>query len=171
MVEWKRVPFHPADREAFVQGTLAPLWATQYPEIFDAADLGMAVSQPHYHFYEWLVAIAALQEDGYLSLVEKYQFKKHVKDHAIFKDMAPKDLYHLVAKSRYFGSRQPPDLFVYREDRSEWFFCEVKGPEDEISRAQEPYFAAIERMSPSPIRIARAFRDAERTPLLIRGGA
>src|SRR3990170_4138957 len=166
MVEWKRVPFHPADREAFVQGTLAPHWANRYPELFDAADLGMAVSQPHYHFYEWLIAVTVLQEDGYLALVEKYQFKKHARDHAIFKGMVPKELYHLVGESRAFGSRQPPDLFVYRPDRSDWFFCEVKGPEDEISDAQEPYFAAIEGKSPSPIRIARAYRDAARTPLL-----
>ena len=69
MLEWKQLAFSPADREAFRDGSLAPAWAARYPQLFDAADLRMTVTQPRYHFYEWLAAVSIFEETGYLSNV------------------------------------------------------------------------------------------------------
>jgi hypothetical protein len=33
-----------------------------------------------------------------------------------------------------------PDFFVYKEDHSDWFFCEVKGPRDELRPSQRSQF-------------------------------
>ena len=61
----------------FQSGGLPREWNRKYPNIFDEDDLRLALSQPKNHFFEWLGAIVLYQRCGYLSLLEKYQFKNH----------------------------------------------------------------------------------------------
>lgn len=42
-----------------------------------------------------------------------------------------------------FSTMQGPDLLMYSPDESNFFFCEVKGPNDRLRPKQEKYFAAI----------------------------
>ncbi|HLE03289.1 MAG TPA: VRR-NUC domain-containing protein [Anaerolineales bacterium] len=171
MLEWKQIPFNPDDRTAFINGLLAPKWASRYPFLFDAADLDMTRSQPRYHFYEWFAAVEIYEHIGFHSLAEKYQFKKHKQDHAIFKELVGLSAYHQIAESGNSARPQAPDLLVYKPDRSEWFFCEVKGPGDDITPTQSQFFAMIERVTGSPVRIARLRPDAETSRAALQDGA
>jgi hypothetical protein len=57
---------------------------------------------------------------------------------------------------------QCPDLFVYSQGYSDWFFCEVKGPRDKISETQKKFYEALEKLAERPINIIR-FRQSSLT--------
>ena len=145
------------EREAFRRGELAPLWAAAHPTLFDADDLRLARSQPSNHFFEWLAAIRIFQDTGFVSLIEKYQFKRHERKYAVFTNLVPQPVVALFA-SRYLGSHQAPDLLCYARDMGDWFFCEVKGGTDRVRGSQSRDFAILERMSGRPVRLI-SFRE------------
>jgi hypothetical protein len=52
---------------------------------------------------------------------------------------------------------QCPDLFCYNKDKTDWFFCEVKGKGkgDKLKKDQIKYFQAIELLSGKEIFIIK----------------
>ena len=143
--------FHSTTREAFRSGTLVKKWAKEYKQIFDTQDVQIALNQPDYHFYEWLMAILVYQSTGYLSLVEQYEFIRHIRKQSILRKMISKELFAFIQNHKKFGSVQCPDLFVYASDYTDWFFCEVKGPNDKLRTEQTNFFLELEKMAGKPI--------------------
>ena len=146
--------FHPHQRDKFRDGSLASSWAKQYPQLFDDQDLRLSMSQNVYHFFEWLGAILLFNTTGYLSLVEKYEFKRHKRKQGILKQIMSSEVLDLIQNK----DTQCPDLLAYAPDRSGWFFCEVKGPGDRLTSAQKHYFGDLSRLTEKPIRIIK-FRE------------
>ena len=150
-IHWE-FPTSQIQRGLFKDGILARQWAETYPSIFDAQDLKIALNQPDYHFYEWLAAVMFWHSIGYLSLVEKYEFKRHKRQQEILRKLIPSDLFVLVTDHRQeFGNTQVPDLLVYAPDMSDWFFCEVKGGTDRLRPEQENEFRIFSELSKKPI--------------------
>jgi len=142
----KPINYDPALRELWKNIALQFQWFNEYPMLFDKDDLILAMSQSKNHFFEWLGAIQIYKDLGYMCLVEKYQFKKHASQQEIFMSIIPKDIFDLI-KSDNFEGRQAPDLFAYSQDKSDWFFCEVKGETDSVHKGQEKAFEKLERAS------------------------
>lgn len=153
--------FHRKLREQFKLRKLTDVWFEQYPQIFDENDRLIAKNQPLYHFYEWLAAILIFHTTGHLSLVEQYAYKRHHRKNQVLRDLLAADLLDFIMNhNAEYGKRQCPDLFVYKQDMSEWFFCEVKGPTDSISKGQERFFAALAERSGKPIQFVQ-FRETK----------
>ncbi len=140
-------------RDHFMSGVIWKEWAEKFPQIFDKEDCRLANNQPQYHFYEWCAAVKVYESTGYLSLVEKYQYKAHPRKQKIWHQLADeKTLAFIRSQKRAF---QLPDLLVYAEDLSDWFFCEVKGPTDRLRPEQEQYFQAVSRISGKPVKLIK----------------
>ena len=144
--------YDPVQREAFRKGELAPTWATAYPALFDQDDLRLSKSQPTYHYFEWLAAIRIFEDTGYLSLLEKFQFRRHRRKNAIFVGLVPHAVV-AIYEDRALGSRQTPDLLCYAPDLTDWYFCEVKADTDHVRATQSTDFTLLERMTGRPVRI------------------
>jgi REP element-mobilizing transposase RayT len=145
-------PYSRDQRERFKVGDLVHEWTERYPRIFDEQDRQIAFNQPDYHFYEWLAAVLLRDSIGYLSLIEEYEFKVHKRQHEILRKIVSTDLYQLISNHKEeFGNTQVPDLFVYAPDHSDWFFCEVKGPNDMMRSSQNRFFEAIYELAKKPI--------------------
>ncbi len=138
-------------RDRFRLGELSREWQTKYPDIFDDDDLRLALSQPNNHFYEWAAAIHLCEKQGYLSLLEKYQFKNHKRKLSILKKLEFDDLQKALEYQRLKKSMQAPDLLVYKPDFSDWFFCEVKGGADRLREVQKSHFEILSALSGKPI--------------------
>ena len=145
------------------QGILQRQWVDKYPELFDERDLEIFLNQRHHHFYEASAAIW-WHERGYLSLVEKYDIKtpneRHPRKASIFHQCVSSPLFDRmwVAKKAH-GYRGPPDLFVYKPDLSDWFFCEVKGPNDKVRSAQSAFWKELEEIFAKKVRILHFVSD------------
>jgi hypothetical protein len=121
------------------------------PELFDKQDLKNAQNQPRYHFFEWLGAIVLYQATGYLSLIAKYQFEKHRRKQEILKKLREAEVLAVLVDRTEHGATQGPDLLMYARDFSDWFFCEVKGPRDDLRPEQERKFEALAETSGKPV--------------------
>ena len=143
--------FDSVQRDKFKSGELPKFWAKQYPQIFDELDLELAINQPNYHFLEWLAAILLFNSTGYFSLLEQYEFKRHERKQKLFKEIVTLDVLDVINST----SIQCPDLFVYSPDRSDWYFCEVKGPGDRLRPVQKDYFEKLSVASGKAIRIVK----------------
>lgn len=143
-------------RELFKAGILWKRWIRDYPDLFDKDDERLVESQAayNYHFYEWLAAVLLYNLTGYLSLVEKYQFQNHLVKRNKLEKLLPGELLKTVYDSKRRGA-QFPDILAYRDDYSDWFFCEVKGPNDFIRKGQVDLFGQIERLTRKEVRIIR----------------
>lgn len=141
-----------SQKERFQSHGLWKEWHKKYSELYDEDDLRIIKNQPYRHFYEWLTAIHIYEKTGYLSLVEKYEFKAHEKKQRIFHECVPTELIELLNNKKGFGHIQCPDLFVYKPDLTDWFFCEVKGLNDRIRKEQRLFFQEIESITEKPIR-------------------
>lgn len=151
-------------RARFRNGELSNEWYKQYPQIFDEDDLRITITQTRGHFFEWLSAIIIYQSTGYLSLVEKYQFKTSTRKSDILKMFVSsgkitRELCDLMinGKKYGFGNSQCPDLFVYLPDGSDWYFCEAKGA-DVITSSQMKYFEKLSEVSRKKIQMMK-FRE------------
>jgi VRR-NUC domain len=89
---------------------------------------------------------------GYLSLVEKYEFAIHSRKQQIVAQLLPHPVRGLL-RDRSHGRAQAPDLLMYAEDFSDWFFCEVKGPRDRIRDEQVRKFGLLAEMTGKPVRL------------------
>jgi hypothetical protein len=58
----------------------------------------------------------------------------------------------MIYSAEYQG-RQAPDLFAYSKDKSDWFFCEVKGGKDSFSTEQRKAFTSLERVAQKQIQV------------------
>ena len=153
-------------RDRFKRRELLKEWYEQYPQIFDEDDFRITVKQPNRHFFEWLSAVLIFQSTGYLSLIEKYQFKSHPRKNDMLKEFMTSgrispQLYDLIVnRKKYgFGNSQCPDLFVYSPDRRDWFFCEAKGA-DVITLLQKKYFRKLSEASGRNIQVMK-FREMD----------
>jgi hypothetical protein len=120
---------------------LANLWSLQYPGLFDEVDLHIAQRQRPYHFPEWFTAVHLFQREGARSMVEKYdQPKSHPGKYARYERVTTKeqrrDLLHICEEKIDGDGVQLPDLFVTALDESEFWFAEIKGPGDKLSKRQ-----------------------------------
>lgn len=142
------VQFDPNLRKEWLAGKLPKKWKKEYPELFDEDDLRIALTQPQYHLYEWLVAIHFYKR-GFKVLVEQYIYKTHRRKLRILSEIiGEKGLLFLIKASRDLKS-QPPDLFVYKGHR--FFFVEVKAPKDKLQKTQEKLFKNIENKFKSEV--------------------
>ena len=136
-------------RERWRAGELPQRWLAQYPQLFDADDFRLSQSQPHNHFFEWLAAIHLFESTGWLCLLEKYDLPSHARKQRIFEEIFSEDLRDQIKGH----TLQLPDLFVYTEDLSDYFFCEVKGRTDRLRPEQHAFFEQVVRVTGKPIRL------------------
>ena len=137
-------------RTKFRSGILPREWKAQYPDLFDDDDLRLALSQPNNHFFEWCGARYLLEEKGYLSLLEKYQYKSHTyhkQKQRILENLKFEGLHKAIAYSNLRRRQQLPDLLAYKPDFSDWFFCEIKGGTDKLRDEQVNHFRTISELS------------------------
>lgn len=130
-------------------------WASIYPMLFDEDDLRIAQAQAEmgYHFFEWLAAILIFHSFGLYSLVEQYQFRIHSKKQEILSKLTTKKVITFMQSHPDFGNVQCPDLLVYSPDYSDWYFCEVKGPNDKMRNNQIDFFKELSNKSKKPIKV------------------
>ena len=137
------IEYTESQRDRFRSGELVRIWARQYPKIFDKDDIRITRKQPNYHFFEWLAAITIYNSTGYLSLIEKYEFKNHEKKQRILKKLMTNEQVVQI----YLHGAQCPDLLAYASDYKEWFFCEVKGSRDKLRKEQISYFEELYKLT------------------------
>jgi hypothetical protein len=155
-IELGKFPYRPQQRDRFKSGELREQWAKDYPAIFDEQDVQIAKNQLGYHFYEWLAAVLIFHTYGYLSLIEQCEFEKHKRKQEVIKRLLPPEVFTLVTDHEpRFGRAQCPDLLSYSPDYSDWFFCEVKGPDDELRQSPLRFFEELARISGKQIRVMR----------------
>ena len=137
------------DRARFFTGDLVREWSDRYPQIFDPQETQIALNQLEGHFPEWFGAVHLFETEGWLSLVESYQFKNHEWKRSVLRSLGAENLIDFFdsQRSKGFGKQQAPDLLVYAPDLSDYYFCEVKGPTDKLSPRQPDYFAAVSQAS------------------------
>jgi hypothetical protein len=141
-----------AQRARWQSGQLALEWRQRFPDLFDDEDLRLANSQPRVHFYEWLGAIVLHHATGYLSLVEKYEFAMHPRKQEIVSQLLPPPVRDAL-RDRGRARAQAPDLLMYAPDRSDWFFCEVKGPRDRLRDEQIRKFGLLADLTAKSVRL------------------
>ena len=128
-------------------GLLGKQWAQTFPQLFDADDVRLVASQAGhgYHFYEWFAAILLHRATGYRALVAKYEFAKHEEKSRVVEELFSAEQIALLRDRSQHGSAQAPDLLMVSPGGS-YFFCEVKGPRDKFSKAQEQKFETMRKI-------------------------
>ena len=156
------LPVSRALRLRWKEGKVAAEWARRYPELFDTDDVRLVQSQGHmgYHFIECFAAIILHHVTGYHALVAKYQFKPHRRKQEIIAKLFSPQMLKVLLDRRTDSAAQPPDLVMYAPDHSAYFFCEVKGPGDRVSLAQESKFNALAAVDGAQVFLLR-FRWAD----------
>jgi len=109
-------------------------WRQRYPSLFDERDTEVLKTehQRRYNFLEWLAAVLIYESTGLRSWVAKYTARSHSSKHDALRRCLPPDLADWVFKNE----AGQPDLFVYSDDYKSWYFCEVKGPRDQMRANQ-----------------------------------
>ena len=99
-----------------------------------------------YGFVESLTIIFLYNATGYIPILGNYGLQTQPHKNAIVKELVSNETWGLVT---YKGGSQPmpPDVFVYAPDKSDFFFCEVKGPSDRLRAPQVKYFQQIQETS------------------------
>jgi len=153
--------YQDSDWDRFKRGDGVRLWAAKYPNLFDEKDVSRAINQGGFskrgrpynqHFFEWLAAVTLFERFGYLSLYEKYAYRKsHARKWAIVSQLVPSDVLAFLEKTTH--GTEAPDLFVYTPDHADWFFCEVKGPSDRLRLQQQEVFDGLAQLTGKPIEI------------------
>jgi hypothetical protein len=133
----------------FRSGDLMLDWSERYPMLFDGRDVAICRNQPDYHFFEWLGAVVLYEATGYLSLIEKYETKSHPRKLDVFRSSVSPDVFDHVLNNR----TGVPDLFAYKADYSDWFFCEIKGGRDTLRDHQVARFREIASISGKQVAI------------------
>lgn len=115
--------------------------------LFDEDDRRLAESQKGHHFYEWLGAVVMHETTGYRCLLQKYQFAAHSQKQEILARLILPPLaavFNGQVERGEGGTRmQGPDLLMYAPDERAFFFCEVKGPTDNLRAPQVAFFESI----------------------------
>jgi hypothetical protein len=148
-----------SERARWKTGELPLEWSARYPKLFDGDDLRLTTTQPNLHFYEWFGAVELHRQTRYLSLVEKYEFgassgaRVHRRKQEIVARLLPLRVRDALCDRTPGRRAQAPDLLMYAEDHSDWFFCEVKGPGDRLRDEQIRKFEWLAEMSSNPVRL------------------
>ena len=149
---------------------LARMWTDQYPHIFRRDDLEYTVSYNEdgrkYHLVEWFSAICLFHLYGASILFKRYTYGPE--------KWKLKKLEQIVGESGVTFLRTglggfPPDLLLYHNHTSRFWFAEVKGPSDRLHKRQEEDFARIcERFRfRTKVELVRVrFLQSERSTLL-----
>jgi hypothetical protein len=153
------IEYSEAQRQRFRNGELVALWKRRYPAIFDDDDIRLALSQPSAHFGEWLAAITIFNATGHLSLLEKYALPSHRRKLRLFEKVVPQEYRDLMDAHPVVV--QSPDLFVYSEDRKDWYYCEVKVDSDRLRPKQIAFFERIMEITGRPV-FSMEFKKAKR---------
>ncbi len=150
-----KFPVNSSQHAEFKSGRLWQSWSGLYPELYDSDDVRVAKTQAKmgYHFYEWLAALLIYQSTGYLSLIESYEFKIQKKKQKLLSQILPEAVLSAVREITAEGKVQCPDLLVYAPDHSDWYFCEVKGPNDRMREIQKERFQKLAEASGKPIQV------------------
>ena len=161
IIEIGTIEVERAQVDLWKTGVLAPLWAQRFPELFREHDLDLARAQGHlgYHFIEWLAAIVLHHTSGYHS-AGSYEFRHRP---TVVEKLLSAEVRALVADRTQY-SAQGPDLLMYAPDLSDWFFCEVKGPDDSMREVQCNKFAALAELSRKSVRLLRFTWAPRRNP-------
>lgn len=127
---------------------LVSAWAKDYAFLFDADDVRMATGiegqKQQMHFSEWFAAIKMFEATGYYSLNEKYECTDHAVKHTILEKLVSPEALRFMAKQTVEkGDLGCPDLLMYKPDFSDWYFCDVKGPGDNLRPEQALYWQEL----------------------------
>lgn len=143
--------------EKFKSNELWRKWAEMYPQLIDEDDVRVAKTQAKfgYHFHEWLAAILLYQSTGYLSLIESYEFKIQKRKQNILIQLLPENVLSTVREITKEQKVQCPDLLCFKSDLSDWFFCEVKGPNDKVREVQQQQFQRLVDVSGKKIQVVK----------------
>ena len=142
-----------AQQELWKSGHLAPKWAQQYPQLFDELDRTFATGPQPLEgkgFWEFLAAIILHHTTGYRSLWSRYP---HVEPPVKQQVVERLSLFPIVTDRGDHGGTQVPDLLMYAEDYSDWFFCEVKGHRDDLSSKQVSKFEDLADATGKSVRL------------------
>jgi hypothetical protein len=100
-----------------------------------------------------LGAIILHHATGHHALISKYEFTN--RKQRVVEELLPVGVVGLLRDRVGHGRAQAPDLLMYALDRSSYFFCEVKGPADRVSKAQESKFEALGRLTARDVCLLR----------------
>lgn len=146
--------FFPQALRARWPDALAREWFESYPELFDAQDLALTVTQPGKHFFEWQAAVCLFHRDGVLALVEKYGFAIHPRKVGLVDELLGSRAQ--VVRGLYSDHGvQPPDLLVFAPDMLRYWFMEAKGPDDSVRDSQEASHRILQDALGADIEIIR----------------
>lgn len=128
-------------RKLWADGVLAPIWAEQFPQLFELDSEWAMGPQPTggYGFWEFLAAIILYQATGYRSLWSRFPKEPMPEKRQLVDKLSvdqQRSLLPILDDSGPHKGTQVPDLLMYAKDYSDWFFCEVKGPKDSVSQEQ-----------------------------------
>ena len=153
---WITLAFTREDKQKFHDRRWRVI-ASRYPMLFDEQDRTKAIKQAArgYYFFEWTTAVHIYEKLGLRSLFGQYASLSHVGKQKIFERIAPTDVVDTLRERTKFGRTLGPDLFVYKDDGSDWFFVEAKSPRDTLREPQRRLFARLEQASGRHIRVVR----------------
>lgn len=164
------VSIHPRQYERFKSGELWKSWRAQHRDLFDEHDEQEVRSQAHLgrHFFEWMAAVLIFNATGSRSLQSKYDLGAagaRIRKRPTFERLAGPEVIEKFEAARRAqrerGDRRPgcPDLLVYDDD-GQWFFVEVKGPDDDWQPDQAEWFEEIAGIFERPVYLLQ-FRWSE----------
>lgn len=140
---------------------LEPLWRRKYP-FFDLdreADRRLIEIQGavwNRHFNESLGALILHHVTCFDALIEKYEFKRrHPEKHAKLKSLDLPKALRLLLDERGHGAQCPDLLMCHPDDRSKWFFCDVKGPGDTLKENQIAFWSQLASVGGKPVYILK----------------
>ena len=139
-------------QELYKAGTVWNDWLIQYPELFDEKDRQLFRNQAHfgYGFVESLSIIFLHNATGYIPIFGSYGWGTQEYKNNLVKELVSEETWGLIMSQKKHRS-QPPDLFAYAPDKTNYFFCEVKGPGDRLRETQIQYFQLLQEVSGKPV--------------------
>jgi hypothetical protein len=139
-------------RELYKAGVLWNEWLRRYPELFDEKDQQFFRNQAvfGYGFVEALTIIFISNATGYIPIFGGFGQKTQPRKNAVIKELVSAQTWEIIMSTRHYHS-QPPDLFAYAPDKTNYFFCEVKGPGDRLRETQLKYFQLLQEISGKPV--------------------
>ena len=153
-LEIGHIEYAAEQRQRFASGELRDEWFSRYSNLFDEDDRKRASNRTKpYFFCEWLGAILLHHLTGYSALVTKYQHD--ARKRALLPQILSPQVVTVLEDRTSYGKTQGPDLLMYDPSFADWFFCECKGPGDQLSMKQRGYFDSLVLASSRPIRLLR----------------
>ena len=89
---------------------------------------------------------------GYFSLMKEYELTSHKRKHEAFKQIVdPKAFQYIMGPKE--EENHCPDLFCYSVEIDEWFFCDVKGKEEQWNLDRLAFFKNLQDISGNTVRL------------------